>query len=90
MSAKEAKLNPKAFYAYARSKLKTKEGIPDLEDEHGKLTTHDTGKADLLNKLFCSVFTTEDTNIIPNFIDRTIANTLTDISYKQINSKDLK
>ena len=54
-----------------------------MEDEHGKLTTHDTGKADLLNKLFCSVFTTEDTNIIPNFIDRTIANTLTDISYKQ-------
>ena len=31
---KEAKLNPKASYAYARSKLKTKEGIPDLEDEN--------------------------------------------------------
>ena len=49
------KLNPKACYAYAGSKLKTKEGIPDLEDENGNQKTLDTNKANLPNKLFCSV-----------------------------------
>ena len=50
----EEMMNPGAFYEYARSKVKTKEGISDLEDENVQLTTQDTGKADLFNKFFCS------------------------------------
>ena len=65
-------MNPEAFYAYARSKVKTKERISDLEDENGQLPTQDTGKADLLIKLF-----------IANFMDRAISNTITVIFYKQ-------
>ena len=74
--AKEEKLNTKAFYAYARSKLNENEGIPELDDENGNLMTQYTNKADLLKKLMCSFFTT-------NFMYRTFSNTLTDISYKQ-------
>ena len=38
--AKEAKNNPKAFYgfhAYARGKMKTREGVADLDNAHGIL-----------------------------------------------------
>ena len=55
--AREAKKNPKAFYAYARSKLRTKEGVADLEDKDGEPVTSDRDKASMLNDFFCSVFT---------------------------------
>jgi len=37
--AKESKKNPKAFYKYAQSKLKTRTGIAHLAREDGSLTT---------------------------------------------------
>lgn len=64
--AMQAKSNPKAFYKYANSKLKTKTGIADLEKEDGTLTDNDKDKAEVLNKFFASVFTTEDTANIPH------------------------
>jgi hypothetical protein len=68
--AQEAKTNPKAFYAYARSKLKTKEGIADLEDGDGGVATSDAEKAEVLNTFFSSVFTKEDVDNIPTFEPR--------------------
>jgi hypothetical protein len=65
--AKAAKSNPKAFYAYAKSKLKTQENVADLKDSDGSKVTCDGSKAELLNKFFCSVFTVEDTEQIPAF-----------------------
>ena len=54
--ANEAKSNPKAFYAYARSKLKTRSDIADLEDGN-KFAMSNEGTETTLNKVFCSVFT---------------------------------
>ena len=68
--ASEAKQNPKAFYAYASSKLKTRENVGDLEDEEGKLHTLDTDKTDIMNVFFCSVYTEENTSRIPDFDNR--------------------
>jgi hypothetical protein len=65
--AAEAKNNPKAFYAYARSKLKTKEGIADLEDGKGSTATSDEDKANVLNDFFCSVFMKEGLEDLPDF-----------------------
>ena len=55
--AKKARSNPKAFYAYANSKLKTKEGVADLVDEDGHTVTNNEDKVNILNRFFCSVFT---------------------------------
>ena len=46
--AKEAKNNTKAFYAYARRKMKTKEGVADLDVAQGDTTTSDKDKARVL------------------------------------------
>ncbi|KAK6171923.1 hypothetical protein SNE40_018343 [Patella caerulea] len=58
--ALEAKTNPKAFFAYVRNKMKTRETITDLEDEAGNTVSNDSEKASLLNNFFCSVFTEEN------------------------------
>ena len=64
--ANEAKSNPNAFYAYARSKLKTKSGIADLEDGN-KFARSNEDKATTLNNFFCSVFTKQNLENIPTF-----------------------
>ena len=49
--AKNSKENPKSFWRYAQTKLKTRTGIPDLEmqTEDGKtFTKNDQEKADTL------------------------------------------
>lgn len=62
--ARNVKQNPKAFFSYAKSKLKTRDGIADLKDGQKKVSS-DAGKANLLNKFFSSVFTEEDLSNIP-------------------------
>jgi exonuclease III len=63
--AKTAKTNPKAFYSYFKSKLKTQEGVADLKDSDGNVASTDEQKANILNSFFCSVFTHEDKSSIP-------------------------
>ena len=47
--------NPKAFFAYARSKLKSKDGIADLDqDDEGTASTREA-KVDVTNAFFSSV-----------------------------------
>ncbi len=65
--AKEAKTNPKAFYSYARSKMKTKDGVADLDNGKGQTATTDKEKARMLNDFFCSVFTKEGDSRVPIF-----------------------
>lgn len=74
-----AKKNPKKFYAYAKSKLTASEGIADLVNEHGEKVTLDKAKAELLNSFFCSVFTKENIDEIPNFANRMNGKTLHNI-----------
>ena len=58
--AKLAKKNPKAFYKYASSKTKVRQGISDLEKPDRTLTTSDKEKAETLNNFFSGVFTVEE------------------------------
>ena len=53
--SKEVKHNPKVFWKYSNSCLKTKSGIEDLKDDQGNLTNDDQAKATILNKYFESV-----------------------------------
>ena len=79
--AREAKKNPKAFFAYARSKMKTQEGVSDLTEGDQKVSS-DSGKANVLNKFFCSVFTEERTDDVPQCADRDFDVPLTDIVFQ--------
>ena len=58
--AKEAKSNPKAFFKYVNSKLKTKSTVVNLVTPDGKVAA-DKGKAEALNSFFTSVYTREET-----------------------------
>ena len=72
--ANEAKANPKAFYKYARSKMKIRATVADLERPDGTMTETNVDKAELLNSYFMSVFTQESLENIPTF-ERTLHNT---------------
>lgn len=63
--AKRAKTNPKAFYNFVNSKLRTRAAIGDLRLESGAEVTSESGKADIFNQFFSSVYTQETTNRIP-------------------------
>ena len=76
--AREAKANPKAFYKYARSKMKTCSAVADLERLDGTTTETDVDKAEVLNAFFTSVFTLECLENIPTFENRLHNTELTD------------
>ncbi len=67
---KEVKKNPKVFYKYAKSKLKTRSGIADLEKDDGEKTRSIDEKAEVLNNFFASVFTKEALGEIPQLQTR--------------------
>ena len=72
--AKNIKSNPKAFWKYTQSKLKTKPGIPDLEKaetgDKPTFTKTDDEKADVFLNYFGSVFTLEPDSEMPHFEER--------------------
>ena len=76
--ASEAKTNPKAFYKYAQSKMRTRVRITNLTDDDGNLVTDDTEKADLMNRFFSSVFMDEDLTNMPMFEERNYDHPQTD------------
>ena len=57
--AKEAKVNPKAFFKYCNSRMKKKSQIIKLKDEDNKIITSTLANAEKLNKYFCSVYQQE-------------------------------
>ena len=63
--AKDIKADRKSFFAYARSKCKSKVKVGLIEDSQGKLQEDSRVKAELLNDFFSSVFTREDDSDIP-------------------------
>ena len=87
--AEKAKVKPKAFWSYARRKLKTKHGIaPLLFDVNRKdsLKYEDKEKADILQRQFSSVFTKEPTGEVPFFHQRCN----TQIVFPKIAADDVK
>ena len=69
--SKEIKKNPKIFWKYSNSRLKTKSGIEALKDEHGHLSSDDQTKASVLNRYFSSIFTEEDISTVPQPVPAT-------------------
>ena len=59
------KQNPKAFWRYSSSRLKTKSRVEDLLDERGTLTSNSQAKAEILSRYFSSVFTVESNDDPP-------------------------
>ena len=57
--------NPKVFWQYVNSKMKTRSVISELLCPDGSLVNSDSQMATLFNDYFSSVFTCEDTNTIP-------------------------
>ena len=72
----QSKENPKVFWSYIRSNLKTKTGVSPLledKDDPTSLRVDDRDKANILQKQFCSVFTQEPDGELPFFAERTKA-----------------
>ena len=70
--ADNAKSNPKPFWAYARQK--TRSGISPLRQDPNDPTTlkyNSKDKANILQNQFCSVFSNESLDDIPDFRPRT-------------------
>jgi hypothetical protein len=57
--------NSRPFYSYVKKKTKTRTAIGPLLDSEKKSITGEKEMADLLNRFFSSVFTTEDLTSIP-------------------------
>ena len=89
--AKESKRNPKSFWRYAQTKLKTRAGMPDLEipTENGKkFTKNDQEKADTLQDYFSSVFTQESLTNLPPFGERDFKEELINMDITESMVKD--
>ncbi len=63
--ADKIKYDPKSFYAYIKSKYRTKVQIGPLIDKSGKLMDKSEDMSLILNEYFSSVFTIEDLSNIP-------------------------
>ncbi|VDI02538.1 Hypothetical predicted protein, partial [Mytilus galloprovincialis] len=74
--ASKAKTEPKHFWTYVKSKVKSKSAVSNLMKPNGNLTTSDKEKATVLNDFFTSVFTAENPNNIPNIEERNFESSL--------------
>ena len=68
--SKNIKTNPKAFWRYVQSKVKSRSSIPDLKAEDGSELTDAREKAEELNNFFASVLTVEDPTDVPTLNQR--------------------
>ncbi|GAB0180188.1 mitochondrial enolase superfamily member 1 [Grus japonensis] len=59
---KDVKGNKKSFYRYISDKKKTRENVGPLWKEMGDLVTQDIEKAEVLNDVFASVFTSKSSS----------------------------
>ena len=59
--------NPKAFWRYAKSRLKTRATYCDIHDSDGNLLHADSAKASAFNQYFSNVFINEDCTDLPSF-----------------------
>ena len=87
--AEQSKENPKAFYSYANSKIKSRTGIADLLKEDGTKTKTDSEKAEMLNEFFKSVFTYENPGPLPDFDEYEYISELEDFEIKMDEVKKL-
>ena len=84
-----SKANPKEFFSYIRSKKVSTSTIGPLITESGEHTDSETEMARLLNSFFASVFTIEDTDMIPTLPSVTFDENLT-IHNLTVNEQDVR
>ena len=77
--AKRAKTNPKASYSFVNGKLRTRPTIGDLRFENGVKVNSESGKADIVNQFFSSIYTQETTDRISTFQQTPVKKQLLDI-----------
>ena len=78
--ARGLKSNPKAFWKYVHSRMKTTSRISDMDMGNGMMVSRNKEKADTLNSFFCSIFTREnpdDTPILQSIHDDTLLDDIT-------------
>ena len=75
----DVKANPKAFWRYSNSRMKTKPKIGDLRDATGQVVSDAELKAGVLNTFFASVFTHENADDVPCLPVREVSSSLTDV-----------
>jgi len=63
--AKNVKNDTKSFFAYVRSKQRTKDKVGPLKDNMSNIVPENKAAADLLNYYFSTIFIKEDHIIIP-------------------------
>ena len=63
--AQHIKSDSKSFYAYVRSKQNVRDRVGPLDDNVGNIITQGFLMAEELNLHFSSVFTKEDTSVLP-------------------------
>ena len=81
--ANKIKSNPKAFWKYVNSKLKTTLPVDTLRTSDDGEAISNQEKADTLNEYFSSVFTQEDLNNIPSFPDVFKGTPMTDLQVSE-------
>ena len=69
--AKKAKTDPKSFWKYAKSRMKSSPKISQLK-QNGRLFLRDEEKVEILNEFFTSVFTKEEETIPDLDIEDTV------------------
>ena len=85
--ANNIKTDPKSFWRYVQSKIKTKDKIEAISDNTGNLQHLDSIKVNILNKYFTSVFTKENLETIPNIEEKPTESNLETV---QIDSEKVK
>ena len=73
------KSNPKAFWRYSNTRLRTKTSIGSLRSPSGEVASSHEEKANVLNCFFGSVFTRENSDEVPMFARRDDIPELSDI-----------
>ena len=87
--AKEAKHNPKGFYAYINENRIMKAGVGPLINDKEELLTRADEMANLLNNYFTGEFTTEDLNNLPDINNKQYAKPLEDVWFSQTEVEEL-
>ena len=76
----QLKSNPKVFWRYANTRLKTKGGIDALKDAMGVVRSSPMDKANILNDFFSSVFVEENLDTLPETLPRQEEANLPDVT----------
>jgi len=79
------KQDRKSFFAYVRSRTKSKVHVGSIYSNSGNMTTTDTQLVESFNDHFVSVFTAEDSSSIPSATDRSVSSnrSCSDISFTE-------